>query len=210
MFMLLNLILSACRKKLTNHGKRNKNIKGSCRRWNFSRPRSRVLQICEEQHCYITCPIVTKKDGLFYDSSILLNAREKSKVCFIKFIQLTPKYFPTLISGWGSYTRTNQAGRFQNYFWTVGLQICLMRMDGRMAFLKRRWCWNCMLSPPGPFLNTLRNHAWLNHYYIVSEQEKMPRYWYDGDLIALTGEFAIWVCAPVNLEKEFFIYGRIH
>ena len=35
-----------------------------------------LADIARRQHCYITCPIVTKKDGLFYDSTILLNRKE--------------------------------------------------------------------------------------------------------------------------------------
>src|SRR6476620_401397 len=45
---------------------------------------SMLADIARKQHCYITCPIVTKKDGLFYNSSILLNRDGKSEGVFHK------------------------------------------------------------------------------------------------------------------------------
>src|SRR4030095_3586455 len=32
-----------------------------------------LAEVARKQNCYITCPIVTKKDAHFYNSSILLN-----------------------------------------------------------------------------------------------------------------------------------------
>ena len=56
----------------------------------------------------------------------------------------------------------------------------------------------------GPYSNTLSNHAWVNHYYIVSATgEDAQIIDMTGDVIASDGEFARWVCAPVNLEKVF-------
>ena len=43
-----------------------------------------LASIAKKQHCYITCPIITKKDGLFYDSTILLNREGKIDGVFHK------------------------------------------------------------------------------------------------------------------------------
>src|SRR5688572_10405450 len=40
---------------------------------------SMLADIARKQHCYITCPIVTKKEELFYNSTILLNRQGKSE-----------------------------------------------------------------------------------------------------------------------------------
>jgi hypothetical protein len=34
---------------------------------------SQVAKIAKQQNCYITCPIITRKEGHFYNSSILIN-----------------------------------------------------------------------------------------------------------------------------------------
>ena len=38
---------------------------------------SMLADIARKQHCYITCPIVTKKDGHFYNTTLLLNRQGK-------------------------------------------------------------------------------------------------------------------------------------
>ena len=44
----------------------------------------------------------------------------------------------------------------------------------------------------------------MNQYYIVSATGEDARILdITGDVIASDGEFARWVCAPVNLEKAF-------
>jgi hypothetical protein len=49
----------------------------------------------------------------------------------------------------------------------------------------------------------LRDRAWINNYNIVSATgEDAQIIDITGDVIASDGEFARWVCAPVNLEKE--------
>ncbi len=56
----------------------------------------------------------------------------------------------------------------------------------------------------GPFGDTLAYHAWMNQYYIVSATGEDARILdITGDIIASDGEFARWVCAPVNFEKTF-------
>ena len=56
----------------------------------------------------------------------------------------------------------------------------------------------------GPYANTLSHRAWNNQYYIVAATgEDSQIIDMTGDIIASDGEFARWVCAPVNLEKEF-------
>jgi beta-ureidopropionase len=34
---------------------------------------SQLAEIAKRQHCYITCPVITKKDGHYYNSAILIN-----------------------------------------------------------------------------------------------------------------------------------------
>ena len=165
-----------------------------------------LADIARKQHCYITCPIVTKKDGLFYDSTILLNRQGKSEGVFHKVHPTATEIVPdTYFKGGGVTPGPVKQDVFKTDFGTVGLQICFDAewTDGWHS-LKEDGAEIVCFSSQGPFLNTLRNHAWLNHYYIVSATgENAQIIDMTGDVIALDGEFARWVCAPVNLEKEF-------
>src|SRR5450759_1255066 len=38
---------------------------------------SRIAEVARKQNCYIVCPVVTKKEGRFYNSSILINRQGK-------------------------------------------------------------------------------------------------------------------------------------
>jgi beta-ureidopropionase len=167
---------------------------------------SMLADIARRQHCYITCPIVTKKDGLFYDSTMLLNREGKSDGVFHKVHPTSTEIIPnTYFKGGGVTPGPVKQDVFKTDFGTVGLQICFDAewTDGWKS-LKENGAEIVCFSSQGPFLNTLRNHAWLNHYYIVSATgENAQIIDMTGDVIAVDGEFARWVCAPVNLEKEF-------
>lgn len=57
------------------------------------------------------------------------------------------------------------------------------------------------MFPGGKVLDA---YAWIYHYYIVSSTGRDARIIdIGGDVLAESGQFAGWVCAPVNLEKVF-------
>ena len=86
---------------------------------------SMLADIARKQHCYITCPIVTKKDGLFYDSTILLNRQGKSEGVFHKVHPTSTEILPdTYFKGGGVTPGPVKQGVFKTDFGTVGLQIC--------------------------------------------------------------------------------------
>lgn len=61
-------------------------------------------------------------------------------------------------------------------------------------------CFSCLVN----LSITLRNHAWINHYNIVSATGNGAQVIdMTGDVVASDGEFARRVCVPLNLEKEF-------
>jgi len=167
---------------------------------------SMLADIARKQHCYITCPIVTKKDGRFYNSTILLNRQGKSEGVFHKIHPTSTEIIPnSFFKGGGITPGPVKQDIFKTDFGNVGLQICYDAdfTDGWNS-LKEEGAEIVCFSSQGPFLNTLRNHAWVNNYCIVSATgENAQIIDITGDVIALDGEFARWVCAPVNLEKEF-------
>ena len=164
-----------------------------------------LAEVAKNHNCYITCPIVTKKDGLFYNSSILLNRQGKIEGVFHKVHPTSTEVIPeTYYKGGGITPGTVTPGVYKTDFGTIGMQICADAdwLDGWHS-LKEAGAEIVCFPSQGPYSNTLCNRAWVNHYYIVSSTgEDSQIIDITGDVIASDGEFARWVCAPVNLEKK--------
>jgi beta-ureidopropionase len=166
---------------------------------------SMLAEVARNQHCYITCPIVTKKDGSYYDSTILLNRQGKIDGVFHKVHPTSTEILPnSYFKGEGVTPGPIRSKVNKTDFGTVGFQICFDAawIDGWQS-LKEDGAEIVCFSSQGPFSNTLRDRAWINNYNIVSATgEDAQIIDITGDVIASDGEFARWVCAPVNLEKE--------
>src|SRR6185369_7923704 len=84
-----------------------------------------LADTARKQHCYITCPIVTKKDGHFYNSTLLLNRQGKSEGVFHKVHPTATEIVPdTYFKGGGVTPGPVKQEVFKTDFGTVGLQIC--------------------------------------------------------------------------------------
>lgn len=170
-------------------------------------PITRMLaEVAKKQNCYLTCPVVTKRDGHFYNSSILLNRQGQIDGVFHKVHPVSTEIIPdTYFKGGGVTPGLIKQGVYKTDFGVIGMQICFDAewRDG-WASLKEDGAEIVCFPSQGPFCNTLRNHAWVNHYYIIaSTGEDSQIIDMTGDVIASDGEFARWVCAPINLEKVF-------
>lgn len=167
---------------------------------------SMLAEVARKQYCYITCPIVTKKDGRFYNSSILLTRQGKIEGVFHKVHPTSTEVIPeTYYKGGGITPGPVNPMVYKTDFGTIGMQICADAdwLDGWQS-LKEDGAEIVCFPSQGPFSNTLCDRAWVNHYYIVSATgEDAQIIDMTGDPIASDGQFARWVCAPVNLEKEF-------
>jgi predicted amidohydrolase len=163
-----------------------------------------LAEVAKKQNCYITCPIITKKNGLFYNSSILLNRKGKIDGVFHKVHPTSDEVIPeAYFKGGGITPGAIKSGVVKTDFGNVGTQICFDAewSDGWNS-LKEDGAEIVCFPSQGPFMNTLSNHAWVNHYNIVAcTGEDAQIIDITGDVIARDGEFARWVCAPVNLEK---------
>jgi beta-ureidopropionase len=167
---------------------------------------SMMAEIAKKQNCYITCPIVTKKDGHYYNSSILINRQGKIDGVFHKIHPTISEVEPKNYYSGGSVTPgTVKPPVFKTDFGTIGLQICMDASwyDGWRS-LKADGAEMVMFSSQAGYGNILNNHAWMNHYNIVSSTGEDARIIdIAGDTVAYEGEFARWVCAPLNLERAF-------
>jgi beta-ureidopropionase len=167
-----------------------------------------LAEIAKKNNCYITCPIITKKNGVFYNSSILLNRKGESEGVFHKIHPTSTEIIPgKYFKNGGVIPGPVDANVFKTDFGTVGLQICADAdwADG-WAALKAKGAELVCFSSQGPYSNTIRNRAWSNHYHIVTATgEDAQVVDITGDVIALDNEMTRWVCAPINLEKTIVL-----
>jgi predicted amidohydrolase len=165
---------------------------------------SMIAAVAKKQNCYIVCPIITKKNGHFYNSAVLLNRQGKTEGVFHKVHPVSTEILP------GKYYKDSgvKPGEidqpvYNTDFGKVGMQICFdANWNESWNKLKQNGAELVCFPSQGPFTYNLRNHAWMNQYAIVSATgEDAQIIDITGDSIQLDGDFAKWVCAPINLEK---------
>lgn len=165
---------------------------------------SLMAEIARKHNCYLVCPVITKKDGNYYNSSILLDRMGKITGVYHKAHPVDTEIKPdTYFKGGGLTPGTLEPPVFKTDFGTVGMQICMdAYYTDTWTYLKSRGADIVFFPSQASFGDILVHHAWRNHYYIVSSTGDDARIIdITGDIIASDGEFARWVCAPVNTEK---------
>ena len=161
--------------------------------------------VAKKHNCYILCPVITKKDGQFFNSSILINRKGTIDGVSHKVHPTTGEIDRgTYYQGGGVTPGVLRPPVFKTDFGTVGMQICMdasyydswhsLKEDGAEVIL---------FSSQASYKSKLSHFSWLNNYYIVSSTGEDARIIdINGEVITEDGEFARWVCAPMNLEKE--------
>jgi predicted amidohydrolase len=157
----------------------------------------RIAEMAKKHNCYIVCPVVTKHEGHFYNSSILLNRQGEIDGVYHKIHPTDTETLPDVYYKGGGTT----PGALN----PPVFKICMDASWFENWHLLREAGAEIVFFPSqGPFGDTLAHHAWMNQYYIVAATGEDARILdITGDVIAADGEFARWVCAPVNLEKAF-------
>jgi beta-ureidopropionase len=167
---------------------------------------SQLAEIAKRQHCYITCPVITKKDGHYYNSAILINRNGEIAGVYHKIHPAESEVIPDNYYKGGSVTPgTLNPPVFKTDFGTIGIQICMdANWDDGWQSLKSSGAEIVMFLSQASYGNILTNQAWMNHYDIVSSTGEDARIIDPaGNVIASDSELARWVCFPINLEKAF-------
>ena len=163
-------------------------------------------EVAKKHNCYVTCPVVTKNDGHYYNSIILLNRQGKIDGVFHKVHPTSTEIIPDqYYKGGGVIPGPLRPPVFKTDFGTVGMQICMdAEWVDNWCSLKEDGAEAVLFSSQASFKNALSHYAWLNHYYIIASTGEDARIIdINGEVITADGEFARWVCAPLNLEKVF-------
>jgi len=153
-----------------------------------------------KHHCYIVCPTYTKQDGHYYNSAVFIDRQGK-------VLGEYRKMHPTI----GEMEQEVTPGPldppvFQTDFGIVGAQICF-DIEWYDGWQKLRRAGAEIVFWPSAFAGgrAVNAKAWQNKFVVVSSTHKDTSKICDisGEVVAATGRWSEWVCAPVNLEKAF-------
>jgi predicted amidohydrolase len=157
-----------------------------------------VAEEARNQNCYIICPLVTKNNGNYYNSAILLNRKGEIDGVYHK-----AHLVPSEIENANLKPGTLEPPVFKTDFGKLGMQICYdANWFDCWDHLKKEGAEIICFPSQAPFINVLKYHAWINQAYIVSSTGEGARILdITGDELAVSGQFERWVCTTVNLEK---------
>ncbi len=157
-------------------------------------------EFARQYHCYVVCPVVTRREGRLYNSAVFID-REGKPIGEYHKMHPTQEELRSGIS-----PGAIDPPVFKTDFGTVGAQICfdiawhdgwekLRRAGAEIVFWPSAFAGGRMVG----------TKAWENRYCVVSSTRKDTSRVCDitGETVARTGRWNRWVCAPVNLEKAF-------
>lgn len=151
-----------------------------------------------KQHCYILCPLVTKNNGRYYNSAILLNREGRIEGVYHKAHLVSSEIEQNNLT-----PGTLEPPVFTTDFGRIGAQICYdANWFDCWDHLKKQGAELICFPSQAPFINVLKHHAWINQAYILSSTGEGARIIdISGDEIVRSGQFERWVCEAINLEK---------
>jgi predicted amidohydrolase len=159
---------------------------------------SLIAEEARRQNCYIVCPLVTKNNGKYYNSAILLNRQGEIDGVYHK-----AHLVPSEIEQNNLKPGTLEPPVYTTDFGKVGIQICYdANWFDTWEHLKNQGAELICFPSQAPFINVLKHHAWINHAYILSSTGEGARIIdLTGNEMAVSGQFERWVCEKINLEK---------
>lgn len=157
-----------------------------------------IAEEARRQNCYIVCPLVTKNNGNYYNSAILLNRQGEIDGVYHK-----AHLVPSEIEEGNLKPGTLEPQVFETDFGKLGMQICYdANWFDCWDHLKKEGAEIICFPSQAPFINVLKYHAWINQSYIISSTGEGARIIdITGDELAVSGQFEKWVCTTINLEK---------
>lgn len=162
---------------------------------------ARFSAYAKEKGCYVICPVYTSEQGKIYNAAVVFD-RKGAKLGEYR------KIFPTE----GELSNGISPGPpdppvFETDFGIIGIQICYDVMwDSSWKKLSEKGA-EIVFFPSAFAAGEMVNaKAWQNMYVVVSSTRKDTSKICEmtGEVIARSGLYnKNFICAPVNLEKEF-------
>ncbi|MBS1736815.1 MAG: twin-arginine translocation signal domain-containing protein [Bacteroidetes bacterium] len=164
----------------------------------------RVAAFAKKNNCYVVCPLFTKKDGHFYNSSLLLDRKGNIAGVYHKTHPTgTEIVSGAYYKGGGIVPGAIDQPVIETDFGKVGMQICY---DANWADgwdnLKNKGANIVLFSSQFPGGRMLNYYAVKNNYYIISSTGGDARVIdISGNDLDASSEFVRYAWATINLHK---------
>ena len=165
---------------------------------------SRIAAFAKKNNCYVACPLFTKKDGHFYNSTLLLDRKGSIAGVYHKTHPTKTEIYPDqAFKGGGTVPGAIDQPVVQTDFGKVGMQICFDAnwQDG-WDNLRKKGADLVIFSSQFPGGRMLNYYAQKNSFYIVSSTGGDARVIdMSGNDLDSTSEFVRYAWATINLDK---------
>lgn len=165
----------------------------------------RIAEFAKKNNCYVVCPVYTKKDDKFYNSSLLLDRKGEiagvyHKIHPVKDEILTVKEGKESI---GVISGAKDQPVIETDFGKVGMQICYdANWSDGWDNLRKQGVEIIFFSSAFPGGRMLNYYAWRNNCYIVSSTGGDARIVdMSGNDLHSSSTFVRFAWADINLEK---------
>jgi predicted amidohydrolase len=165
---------------------------------------SRIAAFAKRNNCYVVCPLITKKDGNFYNSSLLIDRKGSIAGAYHKTHPVKTEIFPDQAFKGGAVTPgAIDQPVIETDFGKVGMQICYdANWSEGWDNLKNKGADIVLFSSAFPGGRMLNYYALKNNYYIVSGTGGDARVIdISGNDLDSTSNFVRYAWATINLEK---------
>jgi len=164
-----------------------------------------IAEYAAKHKCYVVCPIYTKKDGKYHNSSLLIDRKGNIAGAYNK---IHPVVSEILTEGDKPGENSVYSGSIdqpviETDLGKVGMQICYDAnwADG-WANLKNKGAEIIFFSSAYPGGRILNYYAWRNNCYIVSSSGMDARVVdMSGNILDASSTFVRYAWADINLEK---------
>jgi predicted amidohydrolase len=164
---------------------------------------SRIAEFAMKNNCYVACPIYTKNDGHFYNSTLLIDRKGKIAGVYHKMHPTSTEILKNGVFGSGVSAGALNQPVIQTDFGKVGMQICYDAnwVDG-WDNLKKQGANMILFSSAFPGGRILNHYALENNCYIISSTGGDARIIdISGNDLDSSSTFVRYAWANINLEK---------
>jgi len=165
---------------------------------------SRIAAFAKKNNCYVICPLLTRKDGHFYNSSLLLDRKGNIAGVYHKTHPTKTEIYPDqAFKGGGTIPGAIDQPVIQTDFGKVGMQICYDAnwTDG-WENLRMKGADLVIFSSQFPGGRMLNYYAFKNNYYIVSSTGGDARVIdISGNDLDASSDFVRYAWATINLDR---------
>ena len=163
-----------------------------------------IAAFAKNNNCYVVCPIFTKKEGNYYNSSLLVDRNGKIAGVYHKTHPVKTEIFPDqAFKGGGVVPGATDQPIIETDFGKVGMQICYDAYwsDG-WNNLRDKGAEIVFFSSAMPGGRILNHYALKNNYYIISSTGNDARVIdISGNDLDCTSDFVRYAWATINLDK---------